>query len=930
MRSSFALVFAGLAVASCKSSSSGPSAPAVEAIPQTDTVKSSQLSAPVDVVRDQYGIPHIYGSSFDDVAFAEGYMMAWDRMVEMDFGRKQAEGKLAEFGGDLSPSLIDADIGMRAHHLTQTAQAAFTQLQMSSDPTDQAIVKALGKFAAGVNAFLADAQAGTRKLPSSVQGIFDVMTAAPWTEVDSIALSFLQAFQLAFDADSEITMTAIDTAGATVFGQPTDPRYHIEQDLEILSPLDPTYTLPSGWTGMNGDTSTALRGKTRAERKKYLALLQQEIKTVRGMGNDHILHPSRGSNNWIIGPGLSATNHTLVANDTHLGLTNPPIFYLVHLVVTGGQLPMNAMGVNFPGIPGIVLGNNEHLAWGATVNNIDVTDVYQEAVVTCSGGPCVMFNGSPVPLMPRTETINIGHLGTISSSQTVTLYDVPQHGPIIPRIAADHTVMPLGSTEMSMRYTGYEPAQLLRAVLGVIGAKTMKDAVASLDRDFKYGGQNWVVGDDQGNFGWTETVRVPRRAPGHAPWKVLPGDGSAEWGPDMDPRYIPHAYNPMQGFLATANADPIGVTDDGDPYFDEPVIDGAPLYLGWDYDPGSRVGRITKRIQAATAGGKKLSLDDLQSILADVTTEWGQAYAPTLVDAAGALAAEIAQPGSHPDMTPIAMAADATAKGLVQKAHDLVAAWSFDTPSGLEDGATPQMIADSQAAVVAATWWTNFVHRTLDDEINKLGVTVDGDRAQKLVVRMCTQPTKLATALSPMTNDPILFDDLTTPGLVESKRQIAAQALVAALDFIASKMGGDPTQWRWGAIHTLTLDFFAPVASLQVPVPGDPTFPSGFPRHGDNGTVDVGGHGLSVTDYTYSEGPAIRFVCDLDPAGPHARNALPGGETLDPRSPHYTDQLDLWRKNQTFDLAYQDADVVKSAQTEYSTNKNGRIVFTPQ
>jgi penicillin amidase len=938
MRSWFVSVALVPALLGCKSGTSSngpPPPPAVEVIPQTGTVKSSQLSAPVDVVRDEHGIPHIYGDTFADVAFAEGYVMAMDRLVEMDLGRHEAEGTLAEIGGDLSGSVIDGDIGMRVHHLTKTAQDALNQIQASTDPADQALVTSLTKFSAGINAFITDAQAGVRKIPYDVQSVFDITTIKPWTEVDSVALSFLQAFQLAFDADSEISVTAIDTAGAMIFDSATNPdllaRKGIAKDLEILDPLDPTHTITNGWTGMNGDTSTAMR-MTPAERRKYLALLEGDIKTVRGQGDDHILYPSRGSNNWIIGPQLSATGHTLVANDTHLSLSNPPIFYLVHLVARGGPLPVDAMGVQFPGIPGIVLGNNQHVAWGATVNNIDVTDVYSEAVIpSCdsTGVPCVTFNGSKVPLVPRTEAINIGHFGHISNTINVTLYDVPQHGPIIPRINADHTVQALGATELSIKYTGYEPAQLLRGVFGVITAKTMKDAVASLDRDFKYGGQNWVVGDDQGNFGWTEVIRVPRRAAGHAPWKVLPGDGSAEWGPDMDPRYIPHAYNPARGFLATANADPIGVTDDGDPFFDEPVVDGSPLYLGWNYDPGSRVGRITKRIQAMTANGAKLSLDDLQSIQADATTEWGQAYAPTLIDAAQALAAEIATPGTNPDLSAIATAASAATKGLVSKAHDLVAAWTFDTPSGMEDNVTAAMTADSEATAVAAVWWVNFVHRTLDDELAKLGVGVDGDRMQKLVVRMCTAPTKLATGVSSKTNDPVLFDDLTTATVVESKRMIAARALVDALDYLGKKLGADPTMWRWGAIHTLTLAFLAPDAALQIPVPNDVTFPNGFPRHGDNGTVDVGGHGLSLTDFTYAAGPAIRFVCDLDPAGLHARNAIPGGETTDPRSPHYTDQLDLWRKNQTFNLAYTDPDVVTSAQKEYATNKDGRIVFTP-
>src|SRR4029079_12884788 len=109
-------------------------------------------------------------------------------------------------------------------------------------------------------------------------------------------------------------------------------------------------------------------------------------------------------------------------------LQNPPIFYFVHLVARG---KLDAMGVQFPGLPGIILGMNEHVAWGATVNNIDITDVDAETGVTCDDGssPCVVFNGGKVPLQPRTEEIKVGRFGEIVNTVTGTLYAGPQHRP---------------------------------------------------------------------------------------------------------------------------------------------------------------------------------------------------------------------------------------------------------------------------------------------------------------------------------------------------------------------------------------------------------------------------------------------------------------------------------------------------------------------
>jgi penicillin amidase len=407
----------------------------------------------------------------------------------------------------------------------------------------------------------------------------------------------------------------------------------------------------------------------------------------------------------------------------------------------------------------------------------------------------------------------------------------------------------------------------------------------------------------------------------------LPGDGTAEWGPDLDVKYIPHAYDPLEGFIATANNDPIGVTDDGDP-FDEPVVDGAPLYLGAYYDPGTRVGRISRRLAALATS--KISIDDMQAIQADAMAEWGQALSPVLLDAAASLGEELAAPGAHPEITSIAAGASANARTLVPEILPFLGAWTFDTPSGAaEDQPTPQQIVDSQATLVAAFWIDRFQAASLADELGKLGVDLGSAFSLKLLTRAAAHPELLKGGLDPTTHDPVFFDDLATPE-VESKRQMAAKALVTTLDDLAKLLGTDASAWRWGQVHTLTLKFAVSfVEPLQIPRATDAMYPRGFPRHGYFGTVDVAGP-RAANDFTYDSGPAIRFVCELDPTtGPRARNVLPGGETFDPASPHYRDQMELWRKNKTFDLAFRAADVVASAQKEHTKNGLGRIRIEP-
>ncbi len=244
-------------------------------------------------------------------------------------------------------------------------------------------------------------------------------------------------------------------------------RAKIATDLEILSPIDPTYTLPGGFPGLIAANSTAQRTpKRKKDNRALVEALKAQMTAMRDLGRERITHPDKGSNNFVIGPSKSTTGNVLVANDTHLQLSNPPVFWLVHLVVSNPSNPLNVMGVQFPGIPGVILGMNQHIAWGATVNNLDVTDTYAESIVTCTAGgsvPCMQTASGQVPLIARPETFTVGFEGKVSQTVTLTYYDTPTRGPITPRVVtgtagAPPTFAPLniGGTEYSVQWTGLE------------------------------------------------------------------------------------------------------------------------------------------------------------------------------------------------------------------------------------------------------------------------------------------------------------------------------------------------------------------------------------------------------------------------------------------------------------------------------------------
>ena len=628
-------------------------------------------------------------------------------------------------------------------------------------------------------------------------------------------LGELLAFQLAFDASDDIMNSALLAEGANLFDNSSNPalaaRAGIGEDLQVIAPADPTTTI-SGWTGFDGDTTTAARehlrrlrrhmhGKGTAPFAPPRRLAEDDLKALASLKTEARGH-LHGSNNWVVGPQLSATGNVMVANDTHLSIDSPATFWIQHLVNHGSDQPLNVMGEQLPGVPLVTLGMNRHVAWGATVNYIDVTDVYQETIVSClnDAGPCAQFNGQLVPLVPTVQTFQLGYIGVVGSTLTLTTYSVPEHGPIIPRLLTDASgnvtgLDALRPQELSIRYTGYTAAPLLKAIFGLDTAGSFQDAKAALDQNFGYGGQNWVVGDDQGNFGWTETIEVPLRPPSttNLPWQVLPGDGSAEWGAAwMDPHYIPHAINPPKGFIATSNNDPIGATLNDSPFVGQPMdADGGQLYLGTYYDPGTRVGRSTRRIEAFADAGQKLTIDDMQSIQADAITEWGQGFAPTFLNSANALLLEAAALadagltsvgdaggsadagldagfGPYPELASLLLTAESAPAGgfsvaLLQQAQSLVAGWTFDTPSGVtEDSPTAQQLSDSKAEVVMAYWTSHFAHDTLDDELaifDSMQVGLNELQEEKLMLFLVQDPLPsfLKTGLSPVTGD---FDPL--------------------------------------------------------------------------------------------------------------------------------------------------------------------------
>jgi penicillin amidase len=900
-------------------------------LPVDGRIDIAGLSAPVDVVRDQYGRPHVYATTLADAMRVEGYLVAVDRTVQLDLLRRTAEGRLAEVLGDLSTDIIDQDILYRHVGLTRIATAQYAAL---SDPE---IRGALDAYADGITQVFRRIRAGELEVPAPLV-TYPLEAFEDWTAVDSLTVARLQSYLLSYTVNNELYYEQLLTDVQTTFSpQLVDPqlarRAGFERDLWRMAPLEPAFTSSKAPTLAPGQGGAAEGGRHRAA--PHAQAVQGYLRAMERV-SQALAPEGFGSNSWVVAPSRSATGHALLANDPHLSLVSPPVFWPVSLHVGAAGAGLHAAGVAFPGIPGIILGHNERIAWGATVAGYDVADIYAEKL--SPDGQSVVFQGKNVPLQTVKEVIAIRNREPLVYNVKI----VPHHGPIIPTIVSNAVVDPDPATgALSVRWTGHEPTREIEAVFSLMRAGSVDDARAALG-GIGTGAQNWLVGDVAGDILWTTHASVPLRAPASMAWDpakyvgdlpclVLPGGGSAEWQGYLADDLVPWDKNPAKGAIISANNDPLGFTADGNPTNDS-LPDGTPVFLSCDFDPGVRAARIETRLDAASG---PLSPQDMAAIQGDVRSALGARLVPFLLDAFTRGEEERATPGMHPDLTavvsdsaydPARIAAIRAQLEAWGAEADYLAASGIDPDTGkplAAEGNSPSAVEAraARATLVFNTWLIRLLRRTFGDEYVRMK-RADLRRNMQLtaLVRLVqNDPQSLAT-YDAATGESAIWDDLDTPA-IETRHERALRAMLDAIAWLDTEATGNAA--AWGAHHVVRMAPSNPLWSgMAIPAYADPLFGKGFPRHGDMFSVDASDYRASqplenslVFDFAY--GPVQRIVVDLDPQGPRAWNAIPGGAVWDPDSPHFDDEAALWRKNTTHAVPFRVEDVVAAKESRF-------------
>ncbi|WP_420475027.1 penicillin acylase family protein [Noviherbaspirillum sp. ST9] len=699
--------------------------------PQVDGKRTLKgLAAPVDIVRDAQGIPHIYAKSPQDAYFALGYVHAQDRLWQMELNRRIPAGRLAEI---LGPNAVDTDRFIRTLGVRRNAEKILGNLSQQTRD-------ALDAYARGVNAWLED-----RSGPLPPEFLLTGAPApAPWHPVDSIGWQTMMAWDLGGNWTQELLRMRLSQ------------RLTLAQINEFLAPYPGDPVLPTqDFTQLYREMAG-----TTAQLEKVASIAPPSY--LEGMG----------SNNWVVAGALSETGKPLLANDPHLGLSAPALWYFAHLSAPG----LNTIGATLPGIPSVVLGRNDRIAWGFTNTAPDVQDLYIERVHPEDRRKYQTPEGW-AEFKVRNETIKVKGQPDVTIEVRET-----RHGPVITGALPIIERAPVDAKKyvVSFAWTALRADDLtLQAGMKFNLAQNWEQFVDGA-KDFGSPQQSIVYADVDGNIGFIAPARVPMRKPendlkGLAP---APGwDDRYDWAGFIPFEELPRKYNPESRRIMTANHK---IVDDDYPHF---------LTSEWTLPYRAR------RIDALLDAQGKHSMASFAAIQKDHLSLAAQEILPVLRKTV---------PRSE----------------RAKAALDLIVKWDGSMDANRAEPliynawmrmASKHVFADELGEALMKDYWEQRnVHRPLVNVLmNKEGQG-----------RWCNDAT------------------IEVKGNRQGCEEVLAASLDAALADLEKRYGADMAKWRWGEAHVARsehrpfskVDMLAPYFDLNVPTPGD-TFTVNVGRH---------------------------------------------------------------------------------------------------
>jgi len=816
-----------------------PNTVAPRSFPQIDgEINVDGLDGAVDIYRDKMGIPHIYVTNLHDLFFAQGYVHAQDRFWQMDVWRHIGSGSLSEMFGS---GQVESDTFLRTLGWRVTAEKEWEGLS----PDSKAILQA---YADGVNAYLKDHDGTALSLEYAVLSLLSPKyKVEPWTPINSLTWGKAMAWDLRGNMDEEIERAVLLKTLSR------------EQVAELFPPYPKDHPVIVNKIG--DGTSANLQTQSIAATnipKETLATLEHNASLLDPLLGSH--GDGLGSNSWVISGKLTSTGMPLLANDPHLAIQMPSIWYQMdmHCKPRSDECPYEVSGFTFAGAPGIIIGHNDKIAWGVTNLSPDVMDLFIEKVNPDNPNQYEV-NGQWVNFETRKETVNV-----VGGDPIIVTVRLTRHGPVISDAYGplknqgdpkDKEFVPFKERVgidlpeqyvISLAWTALNPSTPFEAIWGFDRAQNW-DQFREAARNFHVPAQNLVYADNEGNIGYQTPGDIPIRKKGDGTTPVPGWTGEYDWTGYIPFEELPYTFNPAEGYIATAN--------------NQAPPDNYPYMITYDWDYGYRANRIVEMIKDAPG---KIDMAYIQKMQGDDYDSKAAIYVPLLtqLDMEGATSNEAV-------------------------ALDLLKSWDF------------QARADSAAAAVFEAFWRHVLQDTFNDDLPKRYWFDGGSRSTEVLRQMASNP-----------NDPF-WDDKATKDTVETQDDILHKSFAEAVKELESIFGKEPSKWNWGELHTSTFRN-GTLGESGVP-PIEALFNRGpFPTSGGSAIVNAtsweASEGYEVTDV-----PSMRMIVDLGDLN-NSLTVNTTGESGHAYHKHYADMSPLWASIQYYPMWWDQQSIVSDAE----------------
>ena len=724
---------------------------------ETGTITAEKLDAPVEVLRDEDGVPHIYAQTTSDLYFAQGFVHAQDRFWQMDFWRRIGAGRLSELLGEAT---ISTDVFMRTLGFSELADREYKALSKEAR-------EAVDAYAEGVNAYIDGRAPGELSLEHGILALRGVdAEPEPWRPQHTLTWLKIMAYDLGQNLQTELDTLRLIRAVGTELTRDFFPEYEEEMPYIVTAAeLERSGVGEADNAGTAGAFSAAGEGSAQANAgeasARAPAARTERAHPERALAGRHDLGaalegaklpevpafgdgPGLGSNSWVIAGSRTESGMPILANDPHLGIQMPSIWYEVGL--HSEEEDFDVAGFSFAGAPGVIVGHNKTIGWGVTNLAPDVQDVYIEQINP--EDPTEYRVGDEW----RDMEVRTEHIPVAGREEPHVIHvRETRHGPLITDLSSNARFRGFGTdvprvspsavdvTEFSLRWTALEPNRTLESVYHLNRAENFDEFREALSM-FDVPSQSFVYADVEGNIGYQAPGLIPIRRNGTGRLPVPGWTDEYEWEGYIPYEELPAVLNPKKDYIATAN---------------NPVVPpDYPYTIATEFNHGYRARRIVDMIEETE-----------QASVGDVERMQGDVY-------------------SLPAEEVLPYVEELPTKGVLSRAQQMLSSWDR------------RMERESAEAALFALFIQNLIDALFVDQIpdelwNGSSRITEGSRVQSAIADLLESPNNR------------WWDDARTPEAIETRDAILMAALTAAIgEGIELFDGKKMSEWRWGTLHT--------------------------------------------------------------------------------------------------------------------------------